>query len=665
VTRCAEAGESGRILSPLLKGRLGDDSHCVDELFEAVAAAASATAAHAATAADGAMPCAPCTSGRPAPTRDEVGAAYRSCVDARARAGKAVRSLFPGIVSSFPGGEGAAGNVDGEGLGVVLVGRPYAIFSEALGKNIPSMIAKRGVDVLCSDMLLDPAPGGDLDPLLSAFHWRYAVEVLRAAGVCAAHCGLYPVLVTSFKCSPDSFAIEWFKRILDGAGKPYLILQIDEHDSSVGYETRIEAGLRSFRNHALMKSHNVLPAVAAGRNGDGALGIAPKLAVGIRGRKVLVPCWDPLVSPLVAANLRGCGIDALVLEESRDSIRRAMGGNTGQCIPISIIARECAEYIDRHDLDPAGCVLWIAAGMWPCNIPLYAEFGKSILEHIGGGMEKVEVYRGQITFFDMGLKAMIGAYHAFLAGGTLRRLVCRTRPYELEHGAADRLAARAMGILVSELEGGRNMASAYREAFMPFRELPLSARNRPKVAIFGDLYARDNDVLNQDLVRVIEASGGEAITTSYLDYVKAVIDAQFAHLVMDGKMGEWATLKAEVAVLGAVEKALSIRTGLALDPPEPWTNPEWAGMLGGFGIRPEQEGECFDNAIKILRLLEVHPDISLFVETNPAFCCPSIVTEAMSDDIERVTGVPVVSITYDGTGAPKNDVVIPFLALRG
>ena len=57
------------------------------------------------------------------------------------------------------------------------------------------------------------------------------------------------MLVTSFKCSPDSFVTEYFKRILDAHGKPYLILQIDEHDSNVGYETRIEAGVDSFRNH--------------------------------------------------------------------------------------------------------------------------------------------------------------------------------------------------------------------------------------------------------------------------------------------------------------------------------------------------------------------------------------------------------------------------------
>ena len=61
--------------------------------------------------------------------------------------------------------------------------------------------------------------------------------------------GIYPVLVTSFKCSPDSFVTEYFKRILEREGKPYLILQLDEHDSSVGYETRIEAAVRAFGNH--------------------------------------------------------------------------------------------------------------------------------------------------------------------------------------------------------------------------------------------------------------------------------------------------------------------------------------------------------------------------------------------------------------------------------
>ncbi|HEY1406539.1 MAG TPA: hypothetical protein VF857_08030, partial [Spirochaetota bacterium] len=61
-------------------------------------------------------------------------------------------------------------------------------------------------------------------------------------------------------------------------------------------------------------------------------------------------------------------------------------------------------------------------------------------------------------------------------------------------------------------------------------------------------------------------------------------------------------------------------------------------------------------------LVAHHQNLSLFVQASPAFCCPSLISEAMSGDIERVTGVPVVSITYDGTGTFRNDVIIPYIA---
>ena len=68
-----------------------------------------------------------------------------------------------------------------------------------------------------------------------------------------------------------------------------------------------------------------------------------------------------------------------------------------------------------------------------------------------------------------------------------------------------------------------------------------------------------------------------------------------------------------------------------------------------------------DSILKIHYLTKHYPDISLFVQTNPAFCCPSLVTEAMAREIEKNTEVPVVSVTYDGTSSNKNDVIIPYL----
>ncbi len=77
--------------------------------------------------------------------------------------------------------------------------------------------------------------------------WHFASNILRAAEVVCRTKNQYPVLITAFKCAPDSFIIEYFKQLMHLYGKPYLIIQIDEHDSNTGYETRIEAALRSFQ----------------------------------------------------------------------------------------------------------------------------------------------------------------------------------------------------------------------------------------------------------------------------------------------------------------------------------------------------------------------------------------------------------------------------------
>jgi hypothetical protein len=77
-----------------------------------------------------------------------------------------------------------------------------------------------------------------------------------------------------------------------------------------------------------------------------------------------------------------------------------------------------------------------------------------------------------------------------------------------------------------------------------------------------------------------------------------------------------------------------------------------------------QRGESFENILKIHRLIRQYPDLDLFIQTNPSYCCPSLVTEAMASRIEEITGVPVVTIEYDGTTGIKNEDIIPYLKYR-
>ena len=128
------------------------------------------------------------------------------------------------------------------------------------------------------------------------------------------------MFVTSFKCSPDSFLRGYFRQIMEAHDKPYLILELDEHGSSVGYETRIEAAIRAFRNHFNNDRHNrEIKPYSSNR-----AGLLPDLSRELKGKILLLPNWDSYTIPLIAANLRHEGVDARVLDESQDSIRRGL-----------------------------------------------------------------------------------------------------------------------------------------------------------------------------------------------------------------------------------------------------------------------------------------------------------------------------------------------------
>ncbi len=549
---------------------------------------------------------------------------------------------------------------DGD-IAVVLVGRPYAALASDMNKGIPQIFASFGIKTCYQDMLPERQSVGEeaseQAKLSRAFHWHYAGEILTAAQKCAHMSGIYPVLVTSFKCSPDSFAIEYFRRILDIAGKPYLVLQLDEHDSSVGYETRIEAGIRSFRNHyALAGASNAPP------SRGGARPIAPKIERRIAGRTLLFPNWDPITCRFLAANLRRHGIDARVLREDGAKIRTAMRRNTGQCIPVNIIAEEFVDYMRREGLDPAKTLLWMIRSDGACNLRLFPYYIKTLLQSYGEGIERAAVYVGELSHLEVSPLAAVRAYVAYLAGGMLRRLGCRVRPYERCAGETDRAIEESTAALECAFAGARPLGETLAGVVEHFAGISRREGSRPKVAIFGDLYVRDNEVMNEELIRTIEAGGGEVVTTPYNEYLKIVSGAYFTAWRRGGKL---LTLFEYRSLLLAIELLERRFSGLLAGYPLPRAAECAKGSvdhLADLHVRVEQEGESYDNILKIFHILRTHPDVSLFVQTNPAFCCPSLITEAMTHRIEELTGVPIVTLTYDGTAEKKNELIVPYLA---
>ncbi len=539
-------------------------------------------------------------------------------------------------------------------LAVVLLGRPYTVLSPEMNNSIPDILARQGIKTFYQDML-EIGELGEVEDLVRTVDWHYAKKMLAAAEVVARTPGLYPLLITSFKCAPDSCTIEYFQRVMNAHGKPYLILQLDEHDSQVGYETRIEAAVRAFRSHLSgarpSEDRRILPRV-------------PVHILQLDGRTLLVPCWDTLATPLFVASMQNLGIDAHLIHEDQALIQQSLGHNTGQCIPLSIIVEEYVASIKRLDLDPARCALWLPRGSMGCNICFFPQYAKGLLESVGEGFENSAVYAGEISCIEISARAALNAYCVYLFGGMLRRMQCKTRPYEVHAGAADRAVAEGLEIFTQALLEQRPKMKAAREVVERFLAIEVEGEPRHQVAIFGDLYVRDNDVMNQDLIRVIEAHGGEVVTTPYTEYARVIGRPYLRKWLREGLYKE--VVMSAPFVFGQDLLELGYRKEFArVLGHRPVVKPQGPqeDILARFHVSMHHTGESFDNLLKIFHLLERYPDLSLFVQTNPAFCCPSLVTEAMAGEIERETGVPVVTVTYDGTASPKNDVVVPYLEL--
>jgi predicted CoA-substrate-specific enzyme activase len=540
-------------------------------------------------------------------------------------------------------------------LHVVLLGRPYTILSRFMNKGIPDIFASLGIRVFFQDMLSYSSEAvKPVRKLLDEIHWHYASEILKAAHVVARSEGAYPVLVTSFRCSPDSFAIDYFKKIMEAHEKPYLILQLDEHESSVGYETRIEAAIRAFENHHASGIDEKVAAYTPS--------LFPVKESKLLGRTLVIPNWDDITLKLMVANLQREGVDARLMEGTETSIQKSLRRNTGQCIPLNIIAQEFVDYVKNNELDPAKTMLWMVSSQIACNIGLFPHHLKRLFHSYGKGMEKAGVYVGTMSFLDISLKLPINTYFAYLFGGFIRKIGCRLRPYEKTKGATDRVIQESMDILVDAFLGKRPKEEALAEVVSRFEAIEISREQKPKVAIFGDLYVRDNEVINQDLVRFIERHNAEVIVTPYSSYVQMIAGAYLRKWFLEGRYLDVLSSKALMSTVTRMERTYHKTFGRILETPAPAYNESAENILSEYNVRIEHTGESMDNLLKIFYIKRHYPDVSLFVQTSPAFCCPSLVTEAMAKKIEQRTGVPIVSITYDGTSRKKNEALVPYLA---
>jgi predicted CoA-substrate-specific enzyme activase len=561
--------------------------------------------------------------------------------DAFARASALFRTAKGTLSRTFQAGPG-----DGP-LRVLLLGRPYVAFDAVLNSSLPRTFEQLGASVYWQEELdVSSFPLTYARQYEERMHWQYGKLIVRAAELAARTDNLFPVFLTCFRCSPDSFLMSYVKDIVTHFGKPFLFLQLDAHASDVGYLTRIEAALESFRNHRAREN-------AACRVPRAGAVVHARSDALVEGDTVLIPGLDALMSRFWADAFTRFGTPALLLDSSASALSTGFRHSSGgECTPLVSLVGSAIETIRDKGLDPAKTFFFLPTAPFSCNMPQFPIFADMAFR--AEGLAGVKIGRINVMALTDSLPPMLAVkiLETYIVASTLYKVSSRVRPYERTRGDTDTALAAAVGLVRAAIAAGGELRTCCARSMDLFRAVPRdeSAGRKPRVALLGDLYVKYNAVVNEGIQALVEEWNGELIVSSMSEYSAHLLDIGVRRYGEDPRSSRMLR-----TIEGRFEK---IAEDLVGDQPEP-DFAECVKLMEDYGISHYIAGET---SISVGRALWycAHRTVDAIVHVNPLFCCPGVVTASLFRRIQKDFGMPIVDIFYDGTTNP-NRVLIPHM----
>jgi predicted CoA-substrate-specific enzyme activase len=538
---------------------------------------------------------------------------------------------------------------------VVVIGRPYNTLDRHLSHQLPYEIAAAGLDVL-------PLEGLAFHPerLRGYFRnlfWSYGQRIVSALIQIAETEGLYPVYLSNFGCGPDSFILSYAESIM--AEKPMLILELDEHGSSGGYLTRLEAFLEVVKAASRAKP-------AAGRRASWHVPREAPTPADIRERRLCVPHMHPTGSRLLAAALRGEGYSATELPIEDDAAfaegRRWTRGS--ECLPAPLtlgsFLKQTAED-RRKGRDPnTGLALFMPTSDGPCRFGQYCALDRMVLDRLGCRELPILSPSSENAYYGLDQKT----FTYILLADILFKMRCRVKPREKSRGDAEEALERMLRTAENEIENRRMRLPAFLpQAQAAFGRIPVDRTPRLLVGVVGEIYVRCHAYANHGLVDVVEKLGGEVWLAPATEWIMYTAWVERYRLRRRG-MSLW-----QAARLGLrwhymrrkEHEAYRLVAPLLADRTEPPLDEIVA--VGRRFLPPDFEGESI---LTLGRAALFKKDgAGLIVNCAPFGCMHGNITSALFNQAAEEIEVPVVNIAYDGVG-DANAAVATFMqaALR-
>ncbi|MCE5252939.1 MAG: hypothetical protein LLG45_01820 [Actinomycetia bacterium] len=368
-------------------------------------------------------------------------------------------------------------------------------------------------------------------------------------------------------------------------------------------------------------------------------------------------------SRMLAAAFCSIGLDARVTPDE-DARTLELGGkytSGDECYPQRIVLGDYMKLLEDRKLDPAKTAFLLPTANGPCRFGQYIALLRRILDDQGYDDVAILSFTSADGYAGIGdqATAMIRtAWRAVLIQDILLKLLLMTRPYEVHPGRTDKVYLESLDLMAGivarqDLTSKERLAAiktGLRKVKEEFLAIPVRQEDRPLIGVVGEIFCRLNTFSNNELIRHIEAQGGECWLAGVGEWVWYTNAEAFRRHREERKRftKPWLTTFVTSRIMRSDEEAL------------------YEDFRDVFGHRPEAHvDEVLECAGPYLpqwgamgeMVLSTGGAIALYrrgadgiVDISPFTCMNGIVTEAVYPRVSRDHDhIPIRVFYFDGT----------------
>ena len=430
--------------------------------------------------------------------------------------------------------------------GIVLCGRPYHNDKE-IHHGIPNIINSFGIAVLTGDAVASLTSLED--GLRVIDQWTYHSRLYRAATFVGKHPNLELVELNSFSCGLDAVTTDQVEEILSNYGKVHTLLKIDEVSNMGAVKIRIRSLLAALQDKKKAVKKIVKNKIEYRKN---------KFTQKMKEEyTILAPQMSPIHFGLLKDAFSAEGYKLEILEETKEALNAGLQFvNNDACYPSILVIGELISALKSGKYDIHKTAVLISQTGGSCRATNYVGFLKKALRDSGFANVPVlslnskgyEAQEGFKITWKLAHKTLIAVSY----GDILMKLLYHIRPYEKIKGMTNKVYEKWYEAVRENIRNGKllqfkkNLDNIVKD----FSEIAVTAEQKIKVGVVGEILVKFSPFANNHLVDFIESEGGEARTSSLMSFINyCIYSEEFLQERFHGKFASLGT-KAALAVTG-------------------------------------------------------------------------------------------------------------------